>query len=147
MLTKQAARQVVDTYIKAWEGKDPDLSMSMITSMHPEPQRDPELNLGHGATSPESRGGAFAVGAMAHALGSNSLDEAQARYAQIVPRQYMTRGLQQMAFNAPSALQAGISASSARTYTWAGERYVMGTGLGRSQATYDANPLAGAVSD
>jgi hypothetical protein len=105
-----------------------------------------------GTGQQESRSGHFAAGIMSHAvaspsIGSDGLAEAQARYAQIVPREYQRRGIQQMAANAPSALQAGISASSPRTYTWAGQRYVMGTGLGRSQATYDANPLAGTVSD
>jgi hypothetical protein len=83
---------------------------------------------------------------MSHAVTADSLDAAQARYNDLLPRQYMMNGVQQMQANTPSALSAGI-AESPRTYTWAGERHVMGTGLGRSKSTYEANPVAGQVSD
>jgi hypothetical protein len=105
-------------------------------------------NAGTRATSAESRGGSFALGAMSHAFGSDGLAAAQQRYADVVPRKYMTAGIEQMTANAPSAMAAaGISPNSPRSYTWAGQRYVMGTGLGRSKSTYDANPMAGQESD
>ncbi len=109
--------------------------------MHPEPQRDPELNLGHGANSPESRGGSFALGAMIHALGSAGLAEVQQRYAQVVPRQYMQAGVQQMTQNTRSALSLGLAPDDPRSGILQGRRYVMTPQNGRSQSTSQAAPF------
>jgi hypothetical protein len=88
------------------------------------------------------------AGVLSHAVAADSLQAAQQRYAAIVPKRYVTAGVQQMQANVPSAMSAaGISGTSPRTYTWAGQRYVMGTGLGRSRSTYAVDPLAGQVSD
>jgi hypothetical protein len=113
----------------------------MISTMHPDPERDPSLNLGHGATSPESRGGSFALGAMGHALGSDGLVAAQERYNAVLPREYQQRGVAQLTQNTRSAVSLGLAPDDPRSGVFQGRRYVMTPQNGRSQSTSQAAPV------
>lgn len=115
--------------------------MATLTTMQPDPQRDPSLGLGHGATTPESRSGSFALGAMTHSIGSDGLAEAQARYAAIVPREYQQRGVAQLQENTRSALSVGLSPSDPRSGVFRGERYLTAPQNGRSESTSQAAPV------
>lgn len=108
----------------------------MITTQHPDPQRDPSLNLGTGAGSAESRQGSFAHGV----LGSEGLVADQARYRDLVPDAYRQAGVQQLHQNAASALSVGLAPDDARSGVFRGQRYVMTPPNGRSQSTSEAAP-------
>jgi hypothetical protein len=109
----------------------------MITTMHPEPHRDRSLNLGTGPASAESRTGSFAHGV----LGSEGLLTDQQRYADLVPKHYMQRGVDQLQQNAASAISVGLAPDDPRSGLFAGRRYVMTAGNGRSESTSEANPV------
>lgn len=106
--------------------------------------QDLARNLGTGQQ--ESRSAAFGAGVLASHPGS--LAESQERFNDALSHHYMQQGVAQLTANAISAMSAaGISESSPRSYVFGGQRVVLGTGLGRSRNTYDANPMAGQVSD
>jgi hypothetical protein len=115
--------------------------MATMTTVHPQPQRDPQLGLGHGAATAESRGGAFTLGAMSHAVTADSLDAAQARYNDLVPRSYVQHGVAQLTQNARSALSLGLAADDPRSGIFQGRRYLLTAGNGRSDRTAEASPV------
>jgi hypothetical protein len=109
----------------------------MNTTMHPDPQRDPSLNLGTGPDSAESRNGSFAHGV----LGSEGLLADQARYTDLVPRSYREAGVAQLGQNSPSALSVGLNPGDPRSGVFRGERYLMSSPNGRSTSTSEASPV------
>lgn len=78
---------------------------------------------------------------MSHAIGSDGLAEAQARYTAIVPRSYRQRGVQQLQNNTRSALSVGLSPSDPRSGVFLGRRYVMTATNGRSMSTSQDQPV------
>ena len=109
----------------------------MNITMHPDPQRDPSLNLGTGPSSAESRNGSFAHGV----LGSEGLLADQSRYTDLVPRSYQQAGVMQLAENARSAVSVGLSPSDPRSGVFRGERYLMSSQNGRSASTSQTSPV------
>lgn len=105
--------------------------------MHPDPERDPGLNLGTGPSSAESRQGSFAHGV----LGSEGLLADQQRYADLVPRDYRQAGVAQLQENTRSALSVGLSPSDERSGVYLGRRYVTTPDNGRSASTSQASPV------
>jgi hypothetical protein len=78
---------------------------------------------------------------MSHAAASDGLQQAQARYAAIIPKNYVQSGVTQLQENAHSALSMGISPDDARTGLIQGRRWLMTASNGRSASTSMAAPV------
>lgn len=70
-----------------------------------------------------------------------SLAEAQERYNATIARHFVEQGVAQLQQNARSALSVGLSPSDPRSGIFRGERYVMTSPNGRSDATVRAAPV------
>lgn len=107
-----------------------------------DPQAVGNYSGGETTSTAGPRGGNFAAGAMGHAIGSEGLQEAQQRYADLVPKKYTAAadGVLGRTENVASSLSTGLSPSDPRSQVFNGERWTTTSPNGRAQSTALAEP-------